>query len=127
MTRTAADLTPQDLDLYRRTARERVRQVREEAVLRRGKAMVLARRAAQMLRERFGVTRVVVFGSLVREGCFTAWSDVDLAAWGLRPADTFRAIGITHGLDPDIEVNLVDMSVCAPSLAGVIEAEGREL
>jgi predicted nucleotidyltransferase len=80
-----------------------------------------------MLEERFGATRVVAFGSLVREGCFTLWSDVDLAAWGLKPADTFRAIGMIYGLDPDIEVNVIDMSVCSPSLAAVIDAEGRDL
>ena len=127
MARTAADLTPQELYLYRRAARERMRQVREDVALRRDRAMDLARRAAQLLRERFGVTRVVVFGSVVREGCFTPWSDVDLAAWGLKSADTFLAIGVTHGLDPEIEVSLVDMSICPPSLSAVIEAESREL
>ncbi len=127
MARTAVDLTPQELELYRQTARRRARRVQKDVALRRDRAMELARRAAQLLQERFGATRVVVFGSLVREGCFTAWSDVDLAAWGLKSADTFLAIGVIYGLDPEIEVNLLDMSVCPPSLAAVIEAEGREL
>ena len=127
MARTAVDLTPQELELYRQTARRRARRVQKHVALRRDRAMELARRAAQLLQERFGATRVVVFGSLVQEGCFTAWSDVDLAAWGLKPADTFLAIGVIYGLDAEIEVNLVDMNVCPPSLAAVIEAEGREL
>lgn len=65
--------------------------------------------ATALLREKFGATRVVVFGSLVREGCFTPWSDVDVGAWGLRPEDTFRVIG-TVQLDSEIEVNLVDVN-----------------
>ncbi len=127
MARTAVDLTPQELEQYRQTARHRARRAQKDESLRRDKAVALARRAAQLLRERFGATRVVVFGSMVREGCFTAWSDVDVAAWGLKPADTFLAIGVVHGLDPEIEVNLVDMSICPPSLSAVIEAEAREL
>lgn len=127
MARTAVDLTPEELERYRQAARHRAHRALKDVALRRDRAMELARRAAQLLRERFGATRVVVFGSVVREGCFTAWSDVDMAAWGLKPSDTYLAIGVIHGLDPTIEMNLVDMSICPPSLSAVIEAEAREL
>ncbi|MCL0092626.1 nucleotidyltransferase domain-containing protein [Dehalococcoidia bacterium] len=79
------------------------------------------------MRERFRARRVVVFGSLVHEACFTPWSDVDLAAWGLRPEDTFRALGAVQYLDADIEVNLIDVATCSPSLLAVIELEGVEV
>jgi len=127
MARTAAELGEEDLDVYRHTARLRERRERKEWVQRLTDAMALARRAADLLRERFGAKRVVVFGSLVREGCFTPWSDVDLGAWGLDPADTFRAIGVVHTIDPNIEINLVDVNACSPSLLALIEAEGRDL
>jgi hypothetical protein len=64
---------------------------------------------------------------LVHEGCFTLWSDVDIAAWGIAPEDTFRAIGAVMDLGGDIEVNLVDMGACRPSIRAVIEREGVEL
>ncbi len=92
-----------------------------------GVAWELARQAARLLKAQFGATRVVVFGSLVHEGCFTSWSDVDIAAWGIAPEDTFRAIGAAMDLGGDIEVNLVDMGACRPSLRVVIEQEGVEL
>ena len=57
------------------------------------RAWELARQAATLLRERFGATRAVVFGSLVHPELFTEWFDVDLAAWDLRPEDTLRALG----------------------------------
>ncbi|MCL0058366.1 nucleotidyltransferase domain-containing protein [Dehalococcoidia bacterium] len=124
MARTAAELTVEELEVYRRAARRRKWREPQE---RRRRAWVLARRAADLLRERFRARRVVVFGSLVHEACFTPWSDVDLAAWGLRPEDTFRALGAVQYLDADIEVNLIDVATCSPSLLAVIELEGVEV
>ena len=91
------------------------------------RAWALARQAAVLLREEFAVERVVVFGSLVHEGCFTPWSDVDIAAWGIRPQDTFRAMGRVMDLDAEIELNLVDVGTCSDSLLMTIEQEGVAL
>ncbi len=49
---------------------------------------------------------------------FTPWSDVDIAAWGIRPEDTFRAIGAVLDVDSEIEVNL---GACRASVREVIE------
>jgi predicted nucleotidyltransferase len=124
---TALDLTSEELRVYQLAARRRQKQEQHELVHRQQQAWELARRAAALLREQFGATRVVVFGSLVHEGTFTRWSDVDVAAWGIRPLDTFRAIGAVMDLDPEIQVNLVDVSTCSHSLLSVIEREGVAL
>ena len=58
---------------------------------------------------------------------FTLWSDVDIASWGLRPEDTFRAMGDVYGLDPEIPLNLVDPNAASPSLVETILKEGIEL
>lgn len=50
-----------------------------------------------------------------------------IAAWGIRPECTFRAIGAVMDMDADIEVNLVDVEACRPWLLAVIEREGIEL
>jgi predicted nucleotidyltransferase len=88
-------------------------------------AWEVARRAATLLASRFGATRVVVFGSLTRPHAFTPWSDVDIAAWGLKPRDTFAAVAALLGFDADIEVNLVDVGACSPEVLAAIEREGR--
>lgn len=49
---------------------------------RRAEAWALARATARTLRQQFGATRVVLFGSLAR-GHFTPWSDVDILAYGI--------------------------------------------
>jgi predicted nucleotidyltransferase len=124
---TALRLTPQEIDIYRAAARRLQEQENRELAQREKRAWELAQRAAALLREQFGATRVMVFGSLTHEGCFTPWSDVDLAAWGISPDDTFRAIGAVMDIDAEIEVNLVDVKTCPPLLLVSIEREGVEL
>ncbi|MDE2737768.1 MAG: nucleotidyltransferase domain-containing protein [Gemmatimonadota bacterium] len=115
------------MDAYREAARQR--HIAEKAQLRerRQRAWDLARQAARLLEEHFNAKRVVLFGSLAHEDRFNPWSDVDIAAWGLRPEDTWRALGAVMDLDPDIEVNLVDIACCRPNLRAVIEREGIDL
>jgi predicted nucleotidyltransferase len=124
---TALDLTPQEMAAYRAAALRRHEQEQRELAAREARAWELARRAATLLREQFGVGRVVVFGSLVHQGCFTPWSDVDIAAWGIQPQDTFRAIGVVMDVDAEIELNLVDVGACSAALLATIEREGVEL
>ena len=70
-----------------RARREAERRAAEE---RAATANVVARRCAEHLRGRFGVTRVILFGSLAR-GEFHSTSDIDLAVEGLPPDQLFRA------------------------------------
>jgi len=125
MGKTAAVVDP--LEGYRKTAERRRRERELQVRRRRVRAWEAARRAARLLKEEFGATRVVVFGSLTHPDRFTLWSDVDLAAWGLRPEDTFRAVAAVLGVSSEIEIDLVDMSMCRPALREAIEREGMEL
>ncbi len=70
------------------------------------------------------MSRVVVFGSLTHDYGFTRWSDVDIAAWGILPQDTFRAIGAIMDLDDEIAINLVDVNTAQPTLLATIERDG---
>jgi predicted nucleotidyltransferase len=124
---TALKLAPEEVAMYRAAARLRARQEQQALAQREKRAWALARQAAVLLREEFEVERAVVFGSLVHEGCFTPWSDVDIAAWGIRPQDTFRAMGRVMDLDAEIELNLVDVGTCSDSLLMTIEQEGVAL
>ena len=81
------------IDVYLAAARRKREQGHRELLMREERAWEAARSTAVLLKERFGATRVVIFGSLVHKGSFTRWSDVDIAAWGISPEDTFRAIG----------------------------------
>lgn len=121
------DLSPDKLEEYRLTAirRQKVRVAKVKA--RREKGWKLARKAAKILRQQYHAERVAVFGSLLHELRFTPWSDVDIAAWGIPPDQTFRAIGAVMDLDPSLEINLVDVNTCTPALLKAIEQEAMDL
>lgn len=121
------ELTPERLQQYRATARAHLAAEAEALAQRRARAWELAREAAALLRQRFGATRIVVFGSLIHDDMFTLHSDVDVAAWGLDERNWLKAIGAVYDLSTEIPVNLVDMSTTRPEIAEVIEREGVEL
>ena len=124
---TTLELSPEQIARYRAAAQKRQQQEQPEIDKRREKAWMAARRAAKLLQEQFQVTRLVVFGSLARDTGFNRWSDVDIAAWGIAPEDTFRAIGAVMDLDTDVPVNLVDVNTARDSLLAEIEQYGIEL
>lgn len=125
--RTAAELGPAGWKAYAAAARERGRVEAARLAARRARGWDLARAAARLVRERYGASRVVVFGSLVHPGRFTRWSDVDLAAWGVDPARAVRAVLEVYELDQEIRVNLVDAETAHAPLLAVIEEEGVEI
>lgn len=112
---------------YRAGARARLERERQELRARELRAWHLAQVAAALLRSRFGARRVAAFGSLIHSGMFTLRSDVDIAAWGLAPEDTFTAIGAVLDLDDEIPVNLADMEACSASLREHVERMAVDL
>ena len=50
------------------------------------------------------------------------WSDVDLAVWGLAPADYFEAVARVLDVGGDIKVDLIRAERCRPYLREAIEA-----
>lgn len=111
--------------VYRRTHRQRVAEARRRQAERRERAM--AQKAAEMLRSRYGVGSVVLFGSLARGEVFDHRSDVDLAVTGLTERDYLRALAHLLDLDMEIDVDLVMLETARPTLAAHIAAEGISL
>jgi predicted nucleotidyltransferase len=124
---TTLKLTPEQIAHYREHAQQRRQREQPMIERRRQQAWQAAREAARLLKQEFHATRVVLFGSLARDTGFSLWSDVDIAAWGLAPDDTFRAIGAVMDLETEVPVNLVDVNTVQLSLLESIEHEGIEL
>jgi len=127
MTTPASQFSPDTIAQYRHTARQRQKIRASKMKPRIQKGWELARKAAQILREQYHAARVVVFGSLLHENCFTEWSDIDIAAWDIPSDQTFRAIGSIMDLDSSFEINLVDVNTCPPDMLKTIEKEGMDL
>lgn len=104
-----APLPPQSdaaLTSYCRTAQRREQRRRQVLETRRQSAQEVAQAAAQLLRDRFGASRVVLFGSVLTADFHEA-SDIDLAVWGIAPADYFAAVGWLQGLS-EFAIDLVE-------------------
>ena len=123
----AWELTPAEIAEYARGMRARAAARRKALEPRRERAWEVARRAAALLKQEFGATRVVLFGSLIWPRLFHARSDVDLAVWGLDERLYFRAVTRLLDLDPEIEVDLIEGEHASASLRAAIEEDGVEL
>lgn len=103
-----SELTPED------------RQEREDLLAR-------IRKAAAMLKSRFGVRRVILFGSLAHESWFLPHSDVDLAIEWLDSEDYWHAWKLVEELIDDRPVDFIEIETSRESLKKDIERYGVEL
>ena len=123
----ALGLTQEQMAAYQATAQRRRERERQELALRKELARQVVHRAAALLREQFGATQVMVFGSLVHGYWFSRTSDIDLAAWGLQADDYFVAVAKLQDISSEFGVDLVAMERCKPELREIILREGERL
>ena len=103
--RTTKDLSPEELAQYHLQSRK------EDGMLLQ-RAWHTAHRVAAMLYEKFGATKVAVFGSLVEPKSFSKWSDIDIAIWGIPNDKYFRAGSEAMNISGLFKVDLVDFESC---------------
>jgi uncharacterized protein len=112
---------------YKETIRRREEQAAKELTLRYNMAWEVVRMAESLLKDGFGATRVMVFGSLVHGYWFSPTSDIDLAAWGISDDDYFLVVARLQDISPEFKIDLVKMENCKPELSQVIMYEGKQL
>lgn len=89
--------------------------------------MATARKAARLLREKFGAKEVILFGSLTRRGSFTLFSDIDLAVRGIAPDRFFEAVGLVTGLSAEFKFDLLEIETGSPGMYSSIQKDGKPL
>ena len=129
MSMTALDLTPEELKKYRplEFIRKRRAETRVEVASRRRRAMIAARKAAKLLKVKFGAKEVILFGSLARRGGFTLYSDIDLAVRGIDPLRFYAAGAAIDHVSMEFKIDLVDPKECSPAMLAEIEKDGKSL
>ena len=125
--KTAATLTQADIVRFRDNLTRRPLSIAGQTQQRLVRARLIAGRAAALLKEKFSVPRVVVFGSITMPELFHTHSDIDLAAWGMNGSDYYRAVGVLQALDPEFSVDLVLFEEASPNLQRTIQSEGIDL
>ncbi len=120
-------IPPAKMEAYRRSARKRENEQRQAMLQRREAGWDVARQAAKLLKEQFGATRVVAFGSLAHGAWFNAHSDIDLMAKGI-PAEKFwKAWSALDPISRGFDIDLVTEEETSVKMREVIEHEGVEL
>lgn len=129
MSLTALELSPKELKKYRPldALRRRRAKTRAEVSKRRRRAYAAARKAAELLKTKFGAKEVLLFGSLARRGSFTLYSDIDLAARGIHSDDYLTAMETVLYMNPEFKIDLVSPEFCSPAMQAEIEKDGKPL
>jgi predicted nucleotidyltransferase len=118
--RTRSEIVAQVL-----AARENSAEFLEQMKQRQKKAWEVARQCSRVLKEQFGVSRVVLFGSMLNAQKMSPRSDIDLAVWDLMESDLFRA-GAAIERGHEFDVDLVEVQKAKPHILKAIE-KGIEL
>lgn len=120
-------ITPAMMETYQQTARASVLQQQRRLAARHRRAMAVAQQAAHVLYTDFGVTRVVLIGSLTGSAPFHTRSDVDLVVYGLPENDYWQAVARLLSLDPTIEIDLIEAETAPSWVASAVAREGITL
>ncbi|MGH2544803.1 MAG: nucleotidyltransferase family protein [Ardenticatenaceae bacterium] len=126
---TILELTPEERAHYIRQARDRPGPPPLTASQQQKRERLLARahEAAAELRHRFGVKRVILFGSLAHTAWFASDSDVDIAVEGLSGGDFWEAWRVVERIIEERQVDLVEFEYATPALRRAIKRHGIEL
>jgi predicted nucleotidyltransferase len=109
---------------YILAARKR-EQARQESLKHlQSRGIEIAKQATRILRQEFGATRVVLFGSMLQPKIH-ADSDIDLAVWNLTKSDYFQAVGKLQGLS-EFLIDLIEADNASDYMVEAI-AQGMEL
>jgi predicted nucleotidyltransferase len=123
MAKTALDLTDEEIQSY-----SLIKHLPKwETEERREKALEVAKAIAKLLRKEFGATKVVLFGSVLYSGRFSPGSDIDIAVYGIRADQFYKAIAASSEITRDFYADIVDPMDCYPSIREDIELNGIEL
>src|SRR5947207_229122 len=112
---------------YLQTARRRARAAEARWAERRQQAWAAARRAAAFIKAAYPAARVRVFGSVLYPDSFGPRSDIDLAIEGIGWPEYLRLWSALDTLEPEFEIDLVDVEIVSASLRALLDREGVAL
>ena len=124
---TIASLTSEQLQSYRQGLKAQLEAKDAALAARREHGWAVAREGARCLREEFGATDVLVFGSVVTGRGFHQRSDIDLAARNVPRETYFKAVAALLNLDNDFLFDLVRLEDAPEGLREHILTEGIPL
>lgn len=99
---------------------------KRNTILSQAEALAIAEECAYVLKERFGVQKVYLFGSVTGESPWHDRSDLDIAVEGLTPRNYLKALSTLDELLPlGLEIDLITMEDAPPKLMANILGEKK--
>ena len=89
--------------------------------------LLRVQQAAEMLKSRYQVSRVVLFGSLAHKSWFISGSDVDLAVEGLKSKEYWQAWRDVEEIIGDKPVDFIEIETAGDSLKRTIDTHGVDI
>ena len=126
MMRHLTEETKQEIIAEILAARENREQFLLEMKQRQKEGLDVAKKCANFLKEKYGVTKVILFGSLLNYEKMTPHSDIDLAVWGLPEKDYFKAVGFLLEIADNFSIDLVEIQHARSYILSAIN-QGVEL
>lgn len=120
-------MTFNQISTCRESALRRQKQRQQDLSCRQQRGWNIAYQATQLLREKFAVTKVALFGSLLHLQTMHHQSDIDLAVWGLSDDRYYQSLAELLDLDPEFSIDLVQVESASPPLQHAILTTGIEL
>jgi uncharacterized protein len=117
-------ISSEELQRCQQTARRQWQRQQARERQARQQAWQAAVRAVEVLKSQFGATRVIIFGSLVRDDLFHVHSDVDIAVAGVADDQYYRAVGVAQGIAPGIAIDVIRLEDAPAALQRAIAQEG---
>ena len=126
---TALELGRKGWKRYLKSSRHRIpeAQLSPSEQKERKHLLIQIQKAADEIKSRFKIRRIVLFGSLAHEGWFSQHSDVDLAVEGLQGGDYWQAWRIAEEAIKDRSVDLIEIESSGIALRQAIDRYGLEL
>jgi predicted nucleotidyltransferase len=95
---------------------------------RKKKALDIAKKSAGILRNKFGIDRLWIIGSLANnDQPFTTWSDINLVVDGLDSSDFWKAGARLDQLTDDYHIDLIATQHAKPTILEKVKQEGKEI
>lgn len=128
MTNDMKALEQESIEALRKAWQKRTEQEKAREQKRRQEALARAEAAARHLKEKYGVTAVYLFGSLVWGRHFTPHSDIDLLVEGFQKKEKYwQMFGELEEIASPFEINIVLTEEAAVSLREKVTKEGKLL
>ncbi|MEK7400279.1 MAG: nucleotidyltransferase domain-containing protein [Candidatus Poribacteria bacterium] len=124
-----SELTPDERKRYIEALRNRppLPEPTPEVKAERERLLVLVHKAADMLKTRFGVKRVILFGSMAEPLLFRLDSDVDIAVEGLKADDYWTAWLEMEQIIKGKSIDFIDIDDAKSPLRWAIDHYGIEI